>query len=143
VESLFVIAVGRRLIHIHNLISGMVKYKIWGSDQVTIVHFDLDKNVETFLMSMIMAHLLLVLILMYYEFLLRTFVHKWWGDVYGGCDVKRLTTFMQPLFVKLICTTRLPIRILMLATYFQILLNVIGCWITTHLGCIMEWCSKT
>jgi hypothetical protein len=28
VESLFVIAVGRRLIHIHNLISGMVKYKI-------------------------------------------------------------------------------------------------------------------
>lgn len=79
----------------------MVKYKIWGFDQVTIVHFDMDKNVETFLMSMIMAHPLLVLILMYYEFLLRRFVHKWWGDVYGGCVVKRPTPFTQPLFVKL------------------------------------------
>lgn len=54
----------------------MVKYKFWGFDQVTIVRFDLDKNVETFLMPMIMAHPLLVLILMCYEFLLKKFAHK-------------------------------------------------------------------
>lgn len=96
VESLFVIVIEKRLIHIHNLISGMVKYKIWGFDQITIVQLDLDKNVETFQMPMIMAHPLFVLNLMYYEFLLRRFAHKWWGDVCGGCATKRPTPFTQP-----------------------------------------------
>jgi hypothetical protein len=55
--SLFVIAIKERLLHVNNLTSSMIKYKYQGCNQIAIVHFDLDKNVETSKMSVIVAHL--------------------------------------------------------------------------------------
>jgi hypothetical protein len=57
VVSLFAIAIKERLLHVNNLTLITIKYKYQGSNQIAIVHFDLDKNVETSQMLVIVAHL--------------------------------------------------------------------------------------
>jgi len=86
VVSLFVIVVKERLFHVNSFTSSTFNYKYQQFYQIAIMHFDLDKNVETSQM-LVTPHLWLVLIL------LGRFVHKQRGDVHRGYVAKQPTTF--------------------------------------------------